>query len=150
MGEIASFASEVAENLPARREPQYPTEGGHRGYKQDWQRQITTFLSPGLCALICNHKVCICHQSSQGWIKKSIFSPWILALVSQTENSPSFPVNKEKADMETKSRKAGVGRLVLTPCSVTAENSRNGFHRDFIQKQREALNLLRNSQAAKC
>lgn len=40
---MASFASEVAENLPARREPQYPTEGCHRAYEQDWQQQITTF-----------------------------------------------------------------------------------------------------------
>ena len=66
VGEMGSFASEVAENLPARREPPNPTEGCHRGYEQDWQQQITTFLSPGLCALICNHRVCICHQRTQG------------------------------------------------------------------------------------
>lgn len=42
----------------------------------------------------------------------------------------SYTVNKEKADMETKSQKACMGHLILTPCSVTAEErtAEMGFH----------------------
>jgi len=65
---MLSFASEAAENLPVHREPQYPAEGHYRGCEQDWQQQITTLLSPGLCALICNHGVRICQQRTRGWI----------------------------------------------------------------------------------
>lgn len=70
----------------------------------------------------------------------------VLALASQTKNTPSYLINKEKADMVTKSGEACMGHLILIPCSVTAEGRTAEMHFiDFIQKQWKALNLLRNT-----